>query len=171
MSGLGALSRMEPAAASFEMRVSGGWLPEITMEVLAGALGHMSVDQAAIARVLVLNDPRELRHVIARVRGMLLTSRLEHDEQKRLANLVVESVIIPNLCGTCEGRAYTGNDREHALKVVCPACGGTGRKVVRGSDFNFWKPAYEDDYQRCRDVLIGWIGGASRIMSNEMEEE
>lgn len=170
MSGIGMLSRLEPSACAFEQRVDGGWVAEVSMENLAGALGHMSADQSAIVRVIVLNDPRAYRYALSRVRGMLLTGLLALDEQQTLAEIILKSVVTPEICPTCEGRSHTGHTKEMALMMTCPGCMGTGRRAHRGSDNPAWKHIFQAEYERCRAVLGGWIGEAGRIWRAEMED-
>jgi len=166
---LGSMARLEPAACSFEPRMDGGWIAEITMENLAGALGHMTTDQASLVRVIVLNDPKAYRHVLARVRGMLLSSLLSLDEQVVLGKIIVQSVVMPSLCKTCTGHGQYMID---ALVVTCPDCNGTGKRHINGSEHGAnsgirnwgW---YDEEYQRCRRVLFGWLKEAGRICQEE----
>lgn len=166
---LGSLARLAPAACAFEPRTDGGGFAEITMEDLAGALGRMSSDQSALVRVIVLNDPKSYRHVLARVRGMLMSSLLRPDEQAVLGKIIVQSVVMPNLCETCNGHSQYRMD---ALVVVCPDCNGTGKRHVQGAEHGEnagirnwgW---YDSEYQRCRAVLFGWLKEAARICGEE----
>lgn len=172
MSGLGAIARLEPAACDFTQRVDGGWVAEINMENLAGTLGHMTDDQSALVRVIVLNDPRSMRHVLARVRGMLLSGSLSLDEQVKLAQVIVYSVVMPSLCKTCNGHAQ---EMQGALLTTCPECNGTGHRHVAGYEHGHnagikqWS-RHDEEYERCRAVLLSWLSEAGRIWRNEMEE-
>jgi predicted RNA-binding Zn-ribbon protein involved in translation (DUF1610 family) len=172
MNGLDALSRLDPGACDFTPRVDGGWISEVTMENLAGALGMMTTDQACLVRVIVLNDPRAMRHVISRVRGMLISSSLSIDEQIKLAQVVVSSIVMPSLCKTCDGHAQY---MRGALVITCPDCGGTGHRNISGKEhaanagIKQWR-RHTDDYDRCRDVLLSWMSEAGRIWFREMSE-
>lgn len=171
MSGLSALARLEPAASKFESRVDGGRIPDVDISLLAGALGRMTSDQSALVRVIVLNDPKSYRHVLARVRGMLLSSLLSLDEQVVLGKIIMQSVIMPSLCKTCDGHSQHMHE---ARLIVCPDCGGTGKRHLHGSEHGAnagirnwaW---YDEEYNRCRRVLFGWMKEAGRVMSEEMD--
>jgi len=173
MSGIGMLSRLAPSSSQMEPRVDGGWVAEINMENLAGILGKMTADQSAIVRVLVLNDARSYRHVLSKVRGMLLSSLLSMDEQEALGKIIVQSVVMPSLCETCQGHAQ---HMRESLVISCPDCGGTGHRHVMGHEHGMnegirdWH-RFERDYERCCDTLRGWISGAGHIWSHEMNEE
>jgi Zn finger protein HypA/HybF involved in hydrogenase expression len=143
------------------------------MENLAGALGHMTTDQASIVRVIVLNDGRELRHVMARVYEML-DGKLTTADRAKLSQIIVRSVIMPSLCHSCEGHAqYHQGD----LVVVCPTCNGTGKRVAHGHEYAIasgikakdWH-YFNDEYERCRSVLFGWISGACKVMHEEISD-
>lgn len=168
-----ALARLEPAACDFTPRVDGGWVAEINMENLAGVLGKMNEDQSSIVRVLVLNDTRSYRHVLARVRGMLLSSLLTLDEQVTLGKIIVQSVVMPSLCKTCDGHSQHMHE---ARLIVCPDCAGTGQRHVRGHEHGAnagiydWH-RYERDYERCCRTLRGWISGAGSVWRHEMRED
>ena len=170
------ISRLDPGACRFDMRVDGAGSAKITMELLAGAMASLSAEQSEIVRAMVLHDANDVRRLIERVRGMIIDrpSKCDWHLLQIIPKIVIQSVIIPTLCPCCEGR---GHLMEGAKLVDCYICSGTGK--LKRTEAELEKMAnvtrrewilMQEEYDRCIDIVHGWLGSATRIIKEQLDE-
>jgi hypothetical protein len=158
------LAKLNPKIMGWNQRTDGHSIGHLTGEEIAAALGSIRTDDAPsiLMRAKYCHDPKELRKLIARVKGTLITTfDVPESMLTPMAMLVCEEIILPPLCPVCKGR------KEHItqhLKVVCNNCGGSG--YVRKSDgymashlnitVSEWRNAHLKTFTSCCDILYGW---------------
>lgn len=106
---------------------SGGGIPDLTWENMAGALGMCSAPAAMAARAILLHDPQSIRQLVGRLMGQTMRFDLGIEQRRSLVLRIVREEIHPDHCGTCGGR---GEAMVGEVRVVCPTCSGSGRRNV-----------------------------------------
>lgn len=158
------LAKLNPKIMGWNQRTDGAGFGNLTGEEIAAALGSIRSDDgpSCLMRAKYCHDPRELRKLLARVKGSLITSCDVPDEMLApMALLVCEEVIMPPLCPVCQGRKETIVNN---LKIVCKNCDGGG--VVRKSDgymashlsitVREWQDKYLKQFALALDIAYGW---------------
>lgn len=154
------LAKLNPKSCRFDTG-SGGGVPDLTWENMAGALGMCSVDSATAARAILLQDAQAIRLLVGRLMGVTMRWQMTMEQRYALVIRIVREEIHPDHCATCGGR---GEAMIGDLREVCPSCHGSGLKK------STWTQIEAPAADAVSAVISGWLSEAMGHVSNELHD-
>lgn len=167
------MSKMQAGVMDWQEKVDGKSFGDLTGHDIAAALATIKGDDSpsTLMRAKYCDDPREARHLLARIKGAIIAStRISEQHLHQSAMLALQDVIVPNLCRKCGG---VGEVMQMALRVQCRACMGSG--IGRRSDAHYidaigctreeWRFTIEREYSVLMSIITDWeLRGRSAII-------
>lgn len=136
--------------------------PLLTKAEIAGLLAGLTPEARDLALAKYTGCLASERMLVARVRTWAAGIAYEHKWEivrgkpvvYTMCWLAVDEVILPNLCGTCNGTCYKGSR-------ICPTCAGSGKGKLSGSAIasacGLSQPEYSRRWRDRYGLIYGYV--------------
>lgn len=166
------LAKLTPEAKEFTERIDNGNFEGLSASDIAAALAKIKGDDApsCLMRFKYADDVREGRKVLARIKGVIITScDVPEHMNTDMALLVLEDAFMPQHCRCCHGRKEVMSGE---LKIICRVCNGSG--VGRRNDAHMaqalhvtigeWRDHYKGEYCNLMRIVGAWESAGRKAM-------